>query len=310
MREIMYGKVPVSAGREMTCVAPTADWCGEGATWHADEKAVFWIDNRRNLIHRYSPDQASTRTWVFDEAVVALALTHHPGTLCVVLGSRLLLWSPTTDERQEYGGRLDGWPRVRFNEAGVGPDGDLWIGSMGNNVGPDGERLEIVARQGCLFRLAPDGGLMSLVQGIGVVNTIAWSPDGTRLYSADTLENEVRVYPYDRDTGNVGDPKSFLKGFPRGRPDGSAVDIEGSLWNCRYGGGCMVRVSAGGEVQEIVEVPVLNVTSCAFGGAALDTLYITTAQGAEPRRGRFDGGLFAMRVSVPGRSLQLHQSYQ
>lgn len=285
---------------ELICIAPTGDWCGEGVIWHPEEKAVFWVDNRRNLVHRFLVEDQSTRTWLFDETVAALALTVDPGVLCVVLGSRLILWSPATDERLPFGGSLEGWPQVRLNEAGVDPRGFLWLGSMGNNLYPDGTRREVPKSDGSLFQLDREGALSRKVGGIGVANTIAWSPDRENFYSADSLENEVRVYQYDLEKGGIHSPRPFFKGFPRGLPDGSAIDSEGSLWNCRYGGGCIVRVSDRGEIQAIVESPALNVTSCAFGGAGLDTLYVTSAISDASPRSRFDGGLFAVRPGVCG----------
>ncbi len=292
------------AGRPV-CVAATADWCGEGALWHAKESALFWTDNRRNLIHRYSPEAEAVTTWEFDETVAALTLTDDSNTVCVVLGSRLLLWSPSTDERRAYGSRLEGWPHIRFNEAGVDPSGALWLGSMGNNLLPDGSRRAVTGTDGCLFRLNADGRLTAVVGEIGVANTLAWSPDGTRLYSADTLANDLRVYPFDQQKGGLGKPRSLLKDLPRGRPDGSAVDSEGSLWNCRYGGGCVVRVSPLGQVQEVVELPTINITSCAFGGPQLNILYVTTAMPDGPvQTGKW--GLFAMPTSVMGQPLYHH----
>jgi sugar lactone lactonase YvrE len=192
-----------------------------GALWHAEESALFWTDNRRDLIRRYSHEGRSVQTWRFDETVAALALTEDPRTICIVLGSRLLLWAPSTDERRAYGSGLEGWPHVRFSEAGVDRCGALWIGSLGNNLLPDGSRREVTGTDGCLFRLNADGVLTTIVREIGVANTIAWSPDGTRLYSPDTLANDLRVYPFDRREGGLGKPHSFLKDLPRGRPDGS-----------------------------------------------------------------------------------------
>jgi sugar lactone lactonase YvrE len=45
-----------------------------------------------------------------------------------------------------------------------------------------------------------------------------------------------------------------------------------------------------------VDVPATNVTSCAFGGPDLRTLYITTAAGP----GRSAGAIFTCQVAVPG----------
>jgi sugar lactone lactonase YvrE len=64
-------------------------------------------------------------------------------------------------------------------------------------------------------------------RGIGIANTVAWSPDDSKFYFGDTLANEVRVYYYDLETGAIANGRPILSGFERGKPDGSAVDAEG-----------------------------------------------------------------------------------
>jgi sugar lactone lactonase YvrE len=105
------------------CAAPTGDVCGEGAVWHAAHDAVYWTDINRFLIHRFTPANQSVRTWFFDEPVTALALTDRTEALAVGLGSRVILWEPATDTRQEPLFWLEGWPAVRRNDARVDPRG-------------------------------------------------------------------------------------------------------------------------------------------------------------------------------------------
>jgi sugar lactone lactonase YvrE len=47
-------------------------------------------------------------------------------------------------------------------------------------------------------------------------------------------------------------------------------------------------------------MPVQNITTCAFGGADLKTLLITTASIVSPPGNRLAGSLFALQVEVPG----------
>ncbi len=71
----------------------------------------------------------------------------------------------------------------------------------------------------------------------------------------------------------------LLKDYERGLPDGSCMDAEGYLWNCRVvGGSCLVRLDGLGKIDRVIELPCSWPTSCAFGGAALDTLYVTSAR--------------------------------
>lgn len=285
---------------EPRCIVPAGDRTGEGVTWHAAERAVYWTDINRFLIHRYDEATSAVRSWHFDEPVVALALTTEPGRLLVALGSRLVWWWPATDRRADHGFILPDTPRARLNDGRADPHGHFWIGSMQNNVNPDGSPGEVDKGLGALYRIAPDGAAGAWLTGLGIANTLCWSPDGGTFYFADTLENEIRAFDVDRETGAISGGRRHFAGFGRGAPDGSAIDAEGHLWNARYGGGCVVRIAPDGTVSGIVEVPAPNVTTCTFGGVDRRTLYITTAGLGTPPGHRLAGSLFALRTAVPG----------
>ncbi|MBN1511891.1 MAG: SMP-30/gluconolactonase/LRE family protein [Phycisphaerae bacterium] len=285
--------------REPACVVPAGDWCGEAPVWHFEEHALYWADINRFLIHRFDSCSGCVKTWLFEEPVTALGLTDRENTLLVALGSRLIFWDPATGERTEHGFQLAGWPRVRLNDGRPDPRGSFWVGSMRNNVGPEGKPGECGGTDGALFRIDATCPPRRCREGIGIANTLAWSPDQTRFYFADSLANTVWEYCYDPGTGDISGERPFLAGYPRGVPDGSAMDREGYLWNCRHGGGCIVRVAPAGGIAGTIEMPVPNVTSCTFGGEDYRTLYVTTAAlGAPPHR--FAGGLFAVRTETPG----------
>jgi len=282
------------------CVAPTGDVCGEGAVWHAAHNAVYWTDINRFLIHRYTLADQGVRTWFFDEPVTALALTAKEEALAVVLGSSVIFWEPATDARHAPAFQLKTWPGVRLNDARPDPRGTLWIGSMRNNVNRDGTAGPAGGQDGELFSLTPQGALKTWRKNVGISNTIAWSPDRRRFYFADTLANIIWVYDYDAATGAITNERPFLEGFERGLPDGSSVDSEGYLWNCRFFGGCIVRVAPEGRVDRVIEMPVRNVTTCTFGGKDRKTLYATSAKIEAPPEDRLAGGLYAIQTQVAG----------
>jgi sugar lactone lactonase YvrE len=284
---------------EVRCVAPTGDVCGEGAVWAADEGRLYWTDINRFLVHSLDAADGSVRTWLFEEPAVAVALTDRPGVLLVALASRLVLFTPATGGREPWGPELPGWPAVRFNDGRPDPSGRLVIGTMGNNVGPAGEGLEVAPGLGRLYRLEA-GRLVELRSGVGIANTVCWSPDLGTFYFADTMANRLDAHGYDPETGEIGAARPFLRDFPRGHPDGSAVDGEGYLWNCRYGGGCVVRVAPDGTVERVVEMPCGNITTCTFGGEGLGTLFITTAAAGRGPSERLAGSVFALDAPAPG----------
>ena len=285
---------------EPVCVAPTGDVCGEGAVWHAAHSAVYWTDINRFLIHRYLLADQCVRTWFFDEPVTALALTDRDEVLVVVLGSGVILWEPASDRRHKPFYRLEGWPTVRLNDGRADPRGSMWMGSMRNNVNPDGSSGEAGGQHGILQRINPDGRVSIHRRNIGISNTLGWSPDKKRFYSGDSLANVIWAYDYDSGSGEITNEISFLQDFDRGLPDGSTVDAEGYLWNCRYYGGCIVRVAPKGTVDRVVEMPVKNITTCTFGGSDLKTLYVTTASAQAAPDERLAGGLFAIQCEVRG----------
>jgi sugar lactone lactonase YvrE len=288
---------------EPICVAPTGDWTGEGAVWHAGEGALFWVDINRYLIHRLDPATGNVRSWMFDEPVTATGLTTRDDTLIVAQGSKIILWQPGNHARADFANPHRNWPRERFNDGRPHPAGNFWVGTMQNNVGVGGEDIPVTERAiGRVFRITPDGGSNVAKSGIAISNTFAWSPDKRRFYTGDTLANAISVWDYDARSGDISNERPFFVGFARGLPDGSAVDRDGYLWNARYDGGCVVRVAPDGSVDRVVDLPVPEVTTCTFGGPQLKTLYITTAGGggAQRKGQRLAGGLFALPVDTPG----------
>jgi sugar lactone lactonase YvrE len=298
----MSGSMSGAMSGEVVCVAPMGDVCGEGAVWHAAENAVYWVDINRFLIHRFQVADAAVRSWIFDVPVTALSLTDRDDVLLVVLGSGVILWEPATDKRHDPLFKYEAWPAVRLNDARSDPRGSLWVGSMRNNIATDGSAIEFGGTDGVLLRLDADGKTSVWRKDIGISNTMAWSPDRRRFYTGDSIANVIWAYDYDQATGAISNERPFLQGFARGLPDGSAMDAEGFLWNCRYYGNCVVRVAPDGKIDRVVEMPVKNITTCCFGGADLKTLFVTTASAHAPLGDRLAGSLFAIRTEVKGQA--------
>jgi sugar lactone lactonase YvrE len=171
---------------------------------------------------------------------------------------------------------------------------------MKNNVLPDGELGEPGPGEGVLFRIAPDGGVTTWADGIGISNTLCWSPDRRSFYFGDTLDNVIWAFDYDPATGSIANRRDHFRGWDRGLPDGSAIDAQGEVWNCRFGGGCIARIGTDGRLRQAIEIGVPNITTCVFGGDDLRTLYVTTASIVCPPGHRLAGSLFRLRSDVPG----------
>ncbi|SDF77050.1 SMP-30/gluconolactonase/LRE family protein [Terriglobus roseus] len=282
---------------DIRCLAATGDICGEGCVWHPQQNAVFWTDINRGLLHRLEIETGGVETWRFDQPVTAVVLTNRAEFLVIILGGRIVLWDTRTHREADILFRLPDWPDVRCNDARVDPAGVLWFGTMQNNVRSDGTTMEVTEWKGALYSLASSGEITQWRLGFGISNTLAWSPNGKTMYFADTLANTIYHGHFDSAHSSLDGCDVFFRDFDRGLPDGSTMDSEGYLWNCRYGGSCIVRIGPNGSVAKIIETQVSNPTTCTFDGKG--TLVFTTASNAtsqiEPVK-----SLFAFESGVRG----------
>jgi sugar lactone lactonase YvrE len=279
---------------------PTGDFCGEGVLWDQESRCVYWTDINRFLVHRYVPAHKTLQTWFFSEPVTGVLLTSRRDTLALSVGSGAVLWKPDGDAASTKIFDLPGWPRVRCNDAGVDPGGVLWIGSMYNNVDASGKPSKEGDGEGILYRIEGSGKSSEHRRNLGISNTFVWSPDRSKFYFGDSLANRLWSYDYDLKSRTIAGERVFFEDFERGAPDGSAIDTEGYIWNCRYGGSCIVRIAPSGKVDRIIDLPVNRPTNCTFGGQHGNTLYVTSASPEPGKWERFGGGLFALETNVTG----------
>jgi sugar lactone lactonase YvrE len=179
---------------------------------------------------------------------------------------------------------------VRMNEGGCDPDGRFYCGSMA---------YDKRSGAGSLYRLDPDGSVVTVLEGVTISNGLDWSPDGALAYYNDTDTSGIDVFDYEREKGLSGRRRFVDLGELR--PDGLTVDAEGGVWVALSNGGAVRRYTADGELDQVVELPVSKVTACAFGGPRLDELFVTTSQenvesGSEP----LAGSVFRAEVGVAG----------
>lgn len=282
---------------EIRCVVDGHNTLGETPVWDMREQALFWVDIEGCTLFRLDPATGALRDFRFPERIASFALRERGGFL-VALASSLALLDPAT-------GRLDRLPRPashaegnRFNDGKCDRAGRFWVGTMDDSLSE---------RTGGLYCVDHDLSMTLVDQGIGISNSLAWSPDDRTMYFADTLTREIYAYDYDLAAGTARNRRVFsdLAGQP-GNPDGSTIDAEGFLWNAQWDGSRLVRYAPDGRIDRIVDLPVQKPTSCAFGGPDLATLYVTTAvwdlEGDALARQPQAGGLFAFEPGVRGLS--------
>ena len=267
---------------------------GEGPVWDVREQALFWTDIEGGRLHRCDAGGGGLCQWDFPERLGSFALRERGGFV-VALASGIALFDPVSGAL-DWIGRPDAEVAGnRFNDGRCDRSGRFWAGTM-DMVGGQ--------RTGSLFRLDPDLALHRMTGPLAIPNSLAWSPDGRTMYLADTVDCEIVAYDYDTAEGRISNRRLFATTEAPAYPDGSTVDADGFLWNAQWGGARLVRYAPDGRVDRIVPVPVSYPTSCAFGGADLATLYVTSAvhdlagtrRAAEP----WAGGVLAFTPGVRG----------
>jgi gluconolactonase len=138
-----------------------------------------------------------------------------------------------------------------------------------------------------VYRVAPDGSVSVVDDGIKNPNGVSLSPDEKTLYVAGNLkQGYVKRYPVARD-GSVSKGTIFLNRVSV--PDGMAIDCGGNVYVTEHSNRRIRVVGADGvELGEIAGLEH-NVTNAAFGGVDRKTLFITTA-----------GALYQISLPVPG----------
>lgn len=253
------------------------DIVGESIIWSGDEQALYWVDIGGKRIHRLEVRTGRHDTWPTPDFPTSIGMRRGGGFI-VGLTRDVCFWQP--------GGTFETFavpepslPDNRLNEGRVAPDGSFWVSTMQNNLHPDGTPKEMTANTGAVYRIDPSGVVTRLTANeYGITNTMGWTRDNRFLF-ADTLANEIYSFAYDPEAKSISDRRTIVTSFGRGLPDGSCLDADDHLWNCRVvGGAAVARFSAEGQLANLVELPVSWPTSCTFGGEDLSTLYVTSAR--------------------------------
>lgn len=267
---------------------------GEGPFWHPLLRRLFWFDILNRTMLSAGTDGHIVDRIVFKDTVSAAAVIDKD-TLAVTQSGTLLRYDFSTDTSTPIIDIEADVPTNRTNDSRVDRTGGFWIGTMGRRAEPG---------VGGVYRYRA-GQLTKVIDKIRIPNSICFSPDGRTAYFTDSGKMIVKC-PLDPETGlPIGPWESFYTMDGLGGADGSVVDSEGFVWNARWGGGAVIRISPDGKLDKVVEVPGVTRVSCpAFGGEDLKTLYLTTArENMTPEEIAVQthaGSVFAVPVDVPG----------
>jgi sugar lactone lactonase YvrE len=272
---------------------PGADILGECPLWDERNRRLWWVDSRGRAIKSFAPGSGAIAVHPLAEVVGSIAFCERDRMLAATK-TGIHFFDPATGSLELIVQPETHLPDNRFNDGRCDRQGRFWAGTM-SDVRRD--------PAGTLYRLDASLACEPLRNAIIIPNSLAWSPDGRRMYFADTNRSTIWAWDYDPATGAATRERVFAD-TGAGRPDGSCVDADGCLWNAEYGAWRLVRYTPAGKVDRAIELPVANPTCCCFGGERLDELFVTTARQrltpGELAQQPLAGSVLALRPGVCG----------
>jgi L-arabinonolactonase len=266
---------------------------GEGVFWSAAEGLLYWTDIHGKRVWTLDPKRDEPRMHEAGARVCCFTTRDDCAWHEVLAGfdhgfAYLDLLTGTADPLAPVEENL---PQTRLNDGRTDPQGRFVAGTMDER---DGKPV------GSVWRLDENLRLTRLIENVSISNSICFSPDGKWMYFTDSPTQTILRYPYGE---TLGAPEPFAH-ILDGYPDGSCTDAEGGLWTAIWEGRRVERRGPDGTLTHTVQVPVHKPSCVAFGGAKLDTLYITTSREGESQanlaREPHAGSLFCVKPGIKG----------
>ncbi len=280
---------------ELVDMVPVRNILGEGPLWNVRDARLWWTDIQGRRLFRYDPVSR-----ILDESAT-------PGRLCpfaflagstrlaAAFASGLALYDPASGAVDWLYRLEQGSVPVRFNDGRTDRQGRFWAGTM---VEGDGRPL------GRLYCLDRNGRVTRQPDPVFISNAICTSPDGSRLYFADSPRRTIYIYDLDGISGVLSNRRLFAETPEGAFPDGASTDREGFVWNAHWGAGRIVRYAPDGSIDRMIEVPASQPSCIAFGGPEMNLLFVTSARDGlkgDMLLGQPDAGnLFVYRTDMTG----------
>jgi gluconolactonase len=255
-------------------IATGFDWV-EGPVWFGDQNCLLFSDIPNNRILRWTEEGLSSfrspsnyanghtrdrqgRLVSCEHGTRRVTRTEWDGTMTVLADA------------------YQGKPLNSPNDVIVANDGAIWFSDPHYGIMTDYEGFKSAQELSCaVYRIAPDGAIEAMITDMACPNGLAFSPDESRLYVADTgrmfSSDPQHIRVYDMVNGRPVDGRLFHK-IDKGCADGIRVDTDGNLWSSAADG--VHCIAPDGRSLGKILVPEV-VSNICFGGRAKHRLFIT-----------------------------------
>ena len=283
----------------MEVLTDTRHELGECVLWCERTGRLLWTDIPAATLWTYTPATGRTASWPMPERLCCFALTGSDDRLLLGLASGLALFTFSSGKVTRICDVEPGMPSTRLNDGRCDRQGRFVFG-MFNEADQPKHAL------GGFYRLNLDLSLERLpLPNAAIANSICFSPDGRRMYFADSAQKAILYADYNPCSAEVGRVHTFVAADAvPGEPDGSTIDADGYLWSTRWGAGIVARFAPDGRLERTVPLAAPQPSCPAFGGPDLATLFVTSAHvgmsDSERAAAPSSGALFAQALDVRG----------
>ena len=258
-------------------------WSGarwtEGPAWFAAGRYLLWSDIPNNRMLRWDETDGSVSVFRSPSNNTNGNTVDFAGRLvsCEHLGRRVT--------RTEYDGSItvlaDCWQGTRLNSPNdvvVKSDGSVWFTDPSYGILTDYEGDKAEPELPCqVYRVDPDGRIDVVATDFLKPNGLAFSPDESILYIADTGATHepdgprhIRALKVSDDARSLGTGKVFAQ-CTAGLFDGFRCDTQGRIWTSAEDG--VHCYNPDGLLIGKVHIPEI-VSNVTFGGAKRNRLFI------------------------------------
>jgi sugar lactone lactonase YvrE len=266
----------------------------EGARWHGGR--LWFSDMHTGEIFRVDPESGERPEVVtrIDDQPSGLGWLADGSLLISSMHRRLVLRDDLRGDQRVYAD-LSGLTDAPINDMVLDATGTAYVGGFGYDLYGGAPR-----RPGPIFALTASAPPRMVADDMVFPNGAVILPGTRTLVVAETWAARLTAFEIGED-GGLADKRVWAE-LPEGStPDGLCVDVEGGVWASCIGNGRFLRVVAGGEVTDVVDVPGRAPADCVLGGADGRSLFLLTANSWQPAEtGVREGRVEVVTVDVPG----------
>jgi len=237
---------------------------GEGPLWDQQEQALYWVDSYGPTLYRYASDSGQTELWQLPGKQVGSIALRERGGLILAMGQGFFAFDAESGQVEVIALPLAGRENLRLNDGKVDPFGSFVAGGM---------NIDYHQHENCpMLRLSAQLEVSEILDGFDCFNGPCFSDDGALLYVTGRTDGVIEVFDY----GSQQRPRNGRVLLQDCNPDGATVDAEGFIWSAQWDDACLLRIAPDGSVDTRLEIPGQVVSSVMFGGADLNSIFVTT----------------------------------